>query len=111
MLHMRIVSCVIRKLSLIAQRLVYDSIKNLNLEEMSVSKKLIWNAKNAHRYWQDAQQLEKENASREEQKKLSTKRKADELISKENEWKKIKHDMEATLLKLDSEINELKYKP
>ena len=85
--------------------------KNVNLEEMKVSKKLIWNARNAHRYWQDAQQLEKENGSREEQKKLSTKRKADELISKETEGKKIKHDMEATLLKLDSEINELNYKP
>ena len=97
--------------SLIAQRLVYDSIKNVNLEEMEVSKKLIWNARNAHRYWQDAQQLEKENGSREEQKKLSAKRKADELISKETERKKIKHDMEASLLKLDSEINELKYKP
>ena len=39
------------------------------------------------------------------------KRKADELIAKETERKKKKLDMVATLVKLNSEINELKYKP
>ena len=78
---------------------------------MEVCKKLIWSAKNAHRYWQDAHQLEKEKESREEQKKSFAKRKADELLVKETERRKIKLDMEATLLKLDTEINELKHKP
>jgi len=85
--------------------------KNASYANCKSFQKMIWKSRNAHRYWQDEQQLEKENGSREEQKKLSTKRKADEQISKETERKKIKHDMEATLLKLDSEINKLKHKP
>ena len=90
--------------SLVAQRFVYDGVREKQLSEMDVPKGMIRMARNANRRykeWKDAKKGQEENRS---QKENERKRQAEVLLAKEEELKRLRRELEA----LDDDITKLK---
>lgn len=90
--------------SLVAQRFVYDGVREKGLAEMDIPKGMIRMARNANRRykeWKEAKKKQEENRS---QKENERKRQAVVLLAKEEERKRLRRELEA----LDADINQLK---
>ena len=80
--------------SLVAQRFVYDGVRNRDIATMDISKSMIQMARNAnrrYREWMDEKKKQQDDGSRKENER---KRQAAMLHAKEEERKRLRHELE-----------------
>lgn len=94
--------------SLIAQRRVFDSIRNLDIASLEISQKMIRMVRGSCRRQKEALALRREQKSEEEKRETDRKRVVRELAIKEMEKKRLIAQTGDVICQLDNEIADLR---
>ena len=89
--------------SLVAQRFVFDGVREQDLKELEISKVMIRMTRNANRRYKESKEAKKKQENDKSQKENERKRKAAVLAVMEEERKRLRRELEA----LDVDISKL----